>query len=292
MKALAGLLVACAVFPGAASAQVASDSKHASSPWALDVSLGKTRYQSTERSSSGAISNQETGELPQAKLALTWQGGGQRDGQGGTWFGQGYYALARHDVAYQGYTQIGIPLATTTELAIHQAGAHAGYRWQWGDSTQGTALAGLERMQVRRNILPGVWSLPLNEIITSTRAVLGTQVRHRLGILPVVAWPVTLSGGAEALQALHTTIDVNTQGLYDPITLSPAKKLDWRWQLRAEVNPSRAVALWAGVAQERFTPGDTPVAVWLRNGTPAAGVRYPGSEQRLQTLSLGLQVSF
>ncbi len=253
---------------------------------ALELELGSTRYQSTERNAVGTITNQDSGSLPRATLTGRWQ---QE-----AWFAEAVYSVARHDIAYQGYTQIGIPLQTTTELAITEGGGRAGYRWTGAAQTQWQLALGLERRQINRNILPGLASLPLREVLTVTRAVVGGRWQRAWptgapGGLPV---PVTLSAGLEVLQGLQSRLDVDSYGLYDPVRLEPGRSTDWRVNLKAQAALGQHTTVWLGYTHESFQPGSSSQVVWTKGGVPAAAVRYPGSRQSLQTLVLGLGWAF
>ena len=248
----------------------------------VGVALGSTRYQSTERTASGVVSNQETGSLPRFTATARWQ----QD----AWFVDGNFSLARHDIAYEGYTQFGVPLSTTTALALNQGGLVAGYRWRTAGDSQWRLSTGLERLQVRRNILPSMGSLPLREVLTSTRLVAGGVWQHdwpRL-ILAGRVMPLNLSASVDMLYALRNRLDVDSLGLYDPITLQPGRSLDWRLGLKSELTVARGVTASAGWVWERFNPGESSTEVWRQGGVPAVGVRYPGSQQRFQTFMFGL----
>lgn len=252
----------------------------------VEVVLGRTRYMSVERTSTGSITNQENGSLPNVSLTGRWQGTG--------WFGEFQMGLARDDIAYQGYSQLGIPLNTTTALTMTQGGGVMGHRWHGTNGMSWRISAGAERLQVRRSILPSLGSLPLREILTSTRVVAGVTWQQEWPHMALgqIALPLSLSAGVDVLRAVRSRIDVDSLGLYDPITLQPAQTTDWRLALKTKVVLLPGVVASVAWTQERFTPGGSVTEVWRRGGVAAAGVRYPGSQQRLQTLAMGVSLSF
>lgn len=243
-------------------------------------------YRATERSSAGGVINEERGYLP--GFAATVQG--QHRG----WLLQGRYGRSKNDVQYQGYTQIGIPLSTRTQLAVHQTELRASHPWPLVGELNGVGTLGIDHLRMDRNILPALGSLPLQEVLDSTRLLLGVGVQHALPSLP---WgdggmPGQFSAGVEILPAVRNRIAVNSLGLYDPITLAPARQTDWRWHAKAEWRLMSQVRLSLGVAQERFQPGGSAVDIWRQNGVAVAGVRYPGSVQSMRRWTLGLDWSF
>jgi hypothetical protein len=251
---------------------------------------GTTQYRSTERNAVGTVTNEETGRLPQLALSGRWQQG--------AWFADTSASIARNDVTYQGFTQIGLPLRTRTALAIAQGGVHAGHRWvsaaQTHSQTSWQWSGGMERLHIDRNILPGLGSLPLREVLTTTRAVAGVAVAHRGSPQWVAGQSLTPSAklGLDVLRGVQTHLDVDSFGLYDPITLHPANSTDWRVKLQAMLAVGPHLQFSLGLEHLSFRPGDSSLEVWNKAGVPAARVRYPGSRQSMQTLGAGVQWTF
>lgn len=267
-------------------AQVSSASLDAQTGVSLALSRGSMTYQSIERSSSGFITNQENGKLPTVAAALRWQGE--------QWFAQARYAIARHDVDYQGYTQLLIPLTTTSKLDIRQLNVQGGYEVRVANHTAAQWRVGLERLHIDRLIQPALGSLPLQEVMTSDRLMLGMGLRHTW---PDVGFggrrqPVSVQANVDALRSFRQDLDVGTFGLYDNVRLQPARGTDWRWQLAAQWQVLPQLEIGLGYVQERFAPGVSPVGIFQRNGTPVTGVRYPGSQQQLQTVDVSLRYRF
>jgi hypothetical protein len=131
-------------------------------------------------------------------------------------------------------------------------------------------------------------------VMTSDRVSLGVGLRHTW---PDVGFggrkqPLSVQANVDALRSFRQDLDVGTFGLYDNVRLHPARGTDWRWQLAAQWQVLPQLELGLGYVQERFAPGVSPVGIWQRNGTPVTGVRYPGSQQQLQTVDLSLRYRF
>lgn len=257
----------------------------------LALSRGSMRYQSIERSATGFITNQENGKLPTLAATLRWQ---DAPTTAGHWFAQARYGMARNEIDYQGYTQFGFPLQTATQLDVRQLNLHGGYDARLGGNTSAQLRLGLDRLYIDRLIQPALGSLPLQEVMTSDRVALGVGLRHTWPDLTVGGRtrPLSLQANIEALRGLRQTLDVNTFGVYDNVRLQPARSTDWRWHVGAQWQVWPQVELGLGYAQERFGPGVSAIEVWRRNGTPVVGVRYPGSQQQLQTVDLSLRYRF
>lgn len=281
MKNLAALLLLWGAVVQGVFAQAVADVAIAPG-FTLGLALGQAQYRATERNVLGNVTNQESGSLPHAMVTGRWQQG--------EWFAEAALSVARHDVAYQGFTQIGIPLATTTALAIAQSGLQGGRRWRSTGSTQWQVSGGLERLQIQRHILPALGSSPLREVLTTTRAVASVAVEQDL--LAALGAPIVLSAGLDVMPTVRSRLDVDSFGVFDPITLQPAHSTDWRVKLKTALAMSRQATLWLGYTHESLQPGGSSLEVWTRGGVPTAGVRYPGSQQSLRTLSMGLSLVF
>lgn len=261
---------------GTATAQAQSGA------WAVGVDVETLRYQSTEYSAAGVRLNSESGRLPSVRLSGRWSFG--------DWFAEAGATVARNDVAYDGFTQLGLPLQTTTQLQLSQWGARAGRIWQVRDDARLSLSGGLEQLHLDRNILAGVGSLPLQETLNTTHAVVGMQWAQRLGEISDTAATVTVA--LDWMPALKTRIAVNSFGLFDPITLKPGLSQDLRLSLRLDKPLTQRLGGWIGARHQRYRPGETGTEVWTKNGVAAATVRYPGSEQSLTWLGAGLNWSF
>ena len=246
--------------------------------FSLGVALGEARYHARESSPSGGTLNTEDGRLPTLTVAGAWQRG--------PWHVSASQLLARQDLAYQGYTQIGIPLNTTTRLALGNTSLLAGYAWKVSDQGRLRVSGGLEHLRIDRQIQPALGSLPLHETLSLLRGVAGLQWAHggELGM----HW----AAGLDWLHSVRSRLAVDTYGLYDPITLQPGRSNDWRAHVQASY---RWHSGWTGklmLSTESIRPGASAQEVWTQQGVPAVSVRYPGSRQSLTTLQAGLSWQF
>jgi hypothetical protein len=190
---------------------------------------------------------------------------------------------ARGEVAYTGFTQFGIPLATSTRLRIDRQAV--GVAVPRGVSLGFGELgfdAALEHLRVDREI-------------TATPRTGALRERLRLGVARVGAlWSAPGPGPARLELALHwrqpwsSRLRVDTAGVFDPYRLRPdragwaAAEVAGRWPLGA------GVALDAGFGFEQPRFGASPSVVVTRGGRPAAVSSYPGSRQTWRRFALGL----
>lgn len=247
---------------------------------ALSVQLGEMRYRSVETGSNGATLNSEAGRLPSVTALGAWR----RQ----AWQLRLSHQIARGELAYQGYTQMGIPLATNSQLVVNKSAVQVGREWAVNDCNDIVLLAGLERLSVDRNILPAMASLPLREKLSLVQAAIGLQWAHAGSVRRGWSW----DAGAFALAGLQSRLQVDSYGLYDTVTLQPARAVDWRAEAGLLYRWSPQVAASLRLGHETATPGASSQDIWYRAGIPAAGVRYPGSRQSLTTLQAGFTWTF
>ena len=277
MKQLRDVLALAALSVGLLSpaiAQIASTWDEVS----LSFAMGEARYQAREISSSGGTLNTEQGRLPTLTVAGKWQHG--------PWSAEASHLLARQDLAYQGYTQIGIPLSTTTRLALGNTALRAGYVWRVSEHDRLTLLGGVEHLQIDRQIQPALGALPLHETLNLLRCAAGVQWMHGgdLGF----NW----TAGVDLLRSVRSRLKVDTYGLFDPITLRPGAGNDWRAHVQAAYRWQGGLTMTVRASKESIRPGASSREVWTLNGVPAVSVSYPGSKQSLTGLHAGLTWRF
>ncbi|MEJ2793931.1 hypothetical protein WAE56_10965 [Iodobacter sp. LRB] len=239
--------------------------------FSIQPAVATLHYQAEEHNQIGTVINQESGHLPQFEISM--------QAKEAPWLIKIDYSRAEGDVNYQGYTQMGIPLTTRTELNIESWQALLGYQWQVADQQQITLGAGLNGLQIDRHILPALGSLPLNETLNSQRFVLSLSWQWQMDALPVA-----LNTQLDILPQHQNRLTVDTQGLYDTIELDTDQHTDWRWALDAEWRCTPNARLGIGLAYQSYQPGSSQQGILKRNGLAAATVRYPGSDQRLLVL--------
>jgi hypothetical protein len=228
-------------------------------------------YQAEERNSIGTVINKESGQLPQFGISV--------QAKEVPWLIKIDFSRAQGEVDYQGYTQMGIPLATRTELSVSSWQALLAYQWQLGDQQQIALGAGLNGLQIDRNILPTLGSFPLKEKLDSQRFVVSLLWQWQMA-----DHPFALNSQLDILPQHKNRLMVDTQGLYDTIELDTDQHTDWRWVLDAEWRCTPNAKLGLGLAYQSYQPGSSSLGILKRNGLAAATVRYPGSEQRLLVL--------
>jgi hypothetical protein len=260
----------------------ATPALEASPAWSVSAAAGRSHYRARETNALGFVTNKENGHLPSQAVGLRWLTS--------PWFAQLSAQRAASDVLYQGYTQIGLPLTTTTELALSQWQLQAGWQWQGPSGHQIQLGTGLSQSRIDRNILPGFGSLPLRETLHTRQWLLAADWQKTWA----GAWPgpLTLSLSGQLLPTLKQTLDVDSYGIYDPIRLSNARGTDWALGAKGKIaiTPQAQVTLqWH---YRSIQPRASSLEVWRKNGFPAATVRYPGSRQSARDIAIGVDVSF
>lgn len=248
----------------------------------VSVEVGRMAYHALETGVAGKLLNQEDGVLPTRRLGSRWEHG--------AWHMDLSVWQAGQEIAYSGFSQVGFPLQLQTQLNAQGMQWRAGYAWPWVGDSAALLSVGVDQLQIDRNLRPSPLSSALREKMDSTRALLGAGVVKEWTALP--GWPLQVSVGVDVLRSLRQRLAVDSFGLYEPITLSPANSTDWRTTLRMALAPSASSKVWLTVEREGFNPGSTPYQAWTPSDVPATLVRYPGSRQSLQSLSIGASWQF
>lgn len=243
----------------------------------LDAQAAHGQYLAKERSGS-VVLNQESGTLSGGALAVT-----------GVWTPATLRLSARRlhgDIAYQGYTQLGLPLRTQTSLTWQDWHVWAGPTQAVQTSVGNFGIAvGAGRLVVTRAIRATARSLPLTETL-------------RLGLLSAGGdWQLALPGGGtlhgqlQWKQALTRRLAVDSGTVFDPYDLAP-RHGSWaglgaglQWPLAAGVH------LVATLQHDALRVAAAPARAILRDGRLAGLSSYPGSRQRLQTVAIGLRLA-
>ena len=258
--------------------QANSQSERSAENLSFAVAVGQARYQARETSASGGLLNMEKGVLP----SLTLRGQWQQD----RWFADVSHLLARHDVVYEGYTQLGIPLQTATQLAWSTSALSVGRFWPLNERSDMKLQVGLDHLQIDRQIRAALGSLPLHETLGLTRGLLGLHWSHG----EPFGW--RWEAGVDVLRRMRSQLKVDTYGLYDPITLQPGNGTDWRFRVQAAYRWQGGLTGFVTVSQDTVRPGASSQEVWSQQGRPVLAVRYPGSHQTLKNLQAGVAWQF
>lgn len=231
----------------------------------LEAGPAAGRYDSVERLGGMAVLNRETGSLRGAVLAARAEGGPLA-------FGLRVERLAG-TVAYEGRTQIGLPLSTETRLVRRSAEITLAPADPWPlFGLQWRPALGWQGLRVHRAIQPSAVSTALTETLRRHALGLSMQAAATAGRL---AWTAEAGGAWPVSQRLA----VDSFGVLDRFALQPeggdrltlrlavAWALGGGWRLQAEGG------------RERDRVGASPAALVTRGGVPAAISLYPGSRQ-------------
>lgn len=233
------------------------------------------RYDSVERLDGVVTLNREQGRLRGAALSASAEAGpvtvelhGER--LSGT-------------LGYDGFTQLGLPLQTTTRLVRSGGGlALAPARaFALGALALRPALVA-QTLRIERAIQP----------TATTSALTETLQRHALGLrvaaeVPVGPWVLGATLGAA--WPLSQRLAVNSFGVLDAFTLHPDGGDRRALQGQAVWHMGQGWSLVAEAARESDRIGASAAVLATRGGAPAALALYPGSRQWTTRAGLGIR---
>lgn len=274
MSRVAALLLAagalCAALPVAAAPELRA--------W-----LGSAQYRADERWPDGRLFNAEHGRVRLAGAGLTLrlpQGGAALDLD---------ITQARGALAYQGQTQLGVPLATRTRWHEDRATllgrvtrplpAAAGPGWQ------AAASLGLRSRSALRAIQPTAFTTPLDEQLDATEALAGLALHGRARL-------AGLNLGARAewrlSRPLAQRLAVEAPGGFERVDLHPARRSGQLKSLQFAWYSESGPALHWTWSTETLRPGRSQGVLAFRGRVPVGEVTFPGSAQRLHGHTLQL----
>jgi hypothetical protein len=240
--------------------------------WAAQAS--EAHYRAAE-TTSGSTLDREQGELRGGQLEIK--------GEAGWTSGWAEVDSMAGKPAYQGQTQIGIPLSTQTRLSltdIRFAAGPAAISLSAGDRVW--LQVGMQQVRIGRNILATPQTGALEETLQSRSWLVRSEWQHAFAGHPALR----LDGSAHYASPQSQSLQVNTFGVFDPLVLHPASGHEWAvdggfsyefpagWRLR-----------WgASYTQMRF--GSSAAQLATRGGIPAAVASYPGSQQSVARIGL------
>lgn len=250
---------------------------------AIEVGLAwqpfTTSYDAEERFDGGALANAERGRLRGQALEATAEDADWR---------LTLRAARRHGaVAYDGRSQIGFPVATTTQLRGHEERLEGRWWLARGDGWRAGLDGALGQRMLLRDIQPSFFASALTETLRQSTAGVGAALEWR----PFEALTLELRAGAD--RALHTRLDADLHGAGDPARLYPAPRWSpWR-ELRAAWTLSPRVAIELRASRLDWHPGGSAPVDYRIDGQPTGStLRYPGSHQVLDELGLGLRLNW
>ena len=266
LPALSLSIAACLAAPGSAAA-------------GASVSLwGQSGgYDSVERFPSGAIANEENGDVGGQELRASLGDDHRR------WTVR--WQRWRDAVDYSGATQFGLPITTVTALTWTDFAG--GLEWvTWHDGAWKTRVdAALGRRMIRRNILPTFFSTPLTETLDYNYALAAAGV----DFTPIHSWTFSARTGMEL--ALKSRLRADFHDAADPVTVATRRRASWVHELSLTKALNENAHFTLGWRRNVLRVGSSADVPYLINGQPTGStVRYPGSIQRLDMLWLGVTI--
>lgn len=250
---------------------------------ALELSIGAgvvhQNYRATERFESGAVFNEETGALRGARAEV----GAQRGAWGFSLEGM----QTSGTLDYDGRSQIGLPLQTQTDLR-HTAWSAFVVRRFLGELLElGGGIGGREMDRRIRSTPPSALypfgTQGLNERLQSTEWRLAARVYW-----PTMFGRFSIEG--DGLRNVNGRLKADFLGTFD---VRQVDVPDWStWVARVGwTHRFGAVQLRAYYEWQRFdVPASGTYPLTSGGNDAGATFRYPGSEQRIQ--SIGLQLGY
>jgi hypothetical protein len=219
--------------------------------------------------------NREQGRLVGATVAVSGQ---PDDGVKATLQAERLSGL----VAYQGLSQVGLPIATHTRLGLQRIELGLGPATGWAigpGRLQGHAALAMQRLD--RRIRASSLSLPLREILSSQEVVFGAAFE-----VPTMAaaLPLGLVARLSASMPFDQTLVVDSHGQFDRARLAPAPRTTWAAGLEAVWRPAVGWRAGLGVSTRWLRVGPAPAQGLTREGLPVGTISYPGSRQTIRSI--------
>ena len=241
----------------------------------LQLDLTGAQYTAVERLAGGQVANAERGRLSLQVAALGPLAGGH-------WRLSAQALQGRVD--YEGRSQIGWPIRSSSQIdaqearlsALRPLGVTGPLQWQ--------AEASLGWRRLSRRIAPTLLSTPLSETLDWGHLQLGLHSRW--------AWAAGWSAeaGAQLEQGLAARLAVDFHGLADAARVTPGRaRIGHAVQLGLARDGPGGLSLHLQWGQARQAYGGSDWVPQTRAGLPIGQLRYPGSSQGLDSLSLGLR---
>lgn len=228
----------------------------------LSVAAGLQYRTLTEWTDSGQKLLSETGAMPHLQLGL-----GSDPARGPALAAE--LSLAGAPLSYQGQTQAGVPLATTSR---HRDLALAGFWRPVSPGPYGEVWLAVRRLEARRNIASSALASGLVE--QSSLLMPGLRWRSPQLTAPSsgTTEPLVFQFDAEFWQSARHRLNVDYLGLFDPSVLDGGTRR--QWVLRASVwsqdSPWRWSAQWGRSRQQA-----SESVRLLRAGATVGSVRQP-----------------
>lgn len=221
----------------------------------------------------GTLFNREAGRLSGPSLRGRYANGLWRVGI--------EYRNLLGTIAYQGQNQLGIPIASQTDLNYSQFGISATYRL--GDTPLYTGIK-IRSRSIDRRIHATPITQPLHETLRQLEwgPIVGIKWKPSEKFFAVMQ--------ATVLATQRSVLSVDFLGSYDSgeLTLPRNSSHDILLSLQHNISPS--FALIAEIGDQRFTPARSSFSPLTINGMPVGIYNYPGSTQNVLTFCVGVRM--
>lgn len=232
-------------------------------------------YDARETTPAGFVLNHERGDVSGPAVGLVVRG------TSGQWALQAAHEAG--DLVYDGFTQFGLPLRTSTSLGVNRL-ALGWVPWEprLGPVTLWPGLQ-LTRQRITRAIRASPLSTPLTEKLDTTFVHAGVSMRLALSS----RWSVQADGALGRPLAQRLLVD--TAGIYDKFTLRPAARTVGRFGAGIAWQPSSDLCASLRIGHESWHFGSSGSRVITRDGVAVGSATYPGSRQRLDGVALHIE---
>jgi hypothetical protein len=248
---------------------------------ATDVELhaGQARYEATETAPGGFVLNRDSGVLRGGSVALTQP-------LAADWRLRLLLQSLHGSLRYDGLTQLGLPLTTSTGLRLQRAElALAAAAWAVPGGFELVPALALGEQRIERAIAATPASLPTTETMHSRFIAIDAAMRRSFG-------SAALQLALRAAVPLRQRLDIDTFGVYDSYSLQPQRQGSTRLTLRGEWAFAPGWTLAAEAGSETLKFGNADGRLVTAGGQPAAISSYPGSRQRLRSTAVAVTAAF
>jgi hypothetical protein len=232
----------------------------------------RSRYDAFEPGPGGqGVYNREQGRLQGGGAALRWQAG--------TWALEARVARREGTLVYEGLTQLGLPLLSSTRLRWDEVALQLHRGGSWGPAGTRWALqGGFEGLVLQRAIQPTPLTGALTETLRRHGPAAGLRLEQPVPLPALGLW--SLAAGWHWSRPWRQTLDVDAHGVFDPLRLAPAHGTNRAWQLALRWTPAPGWTLALQGTRQRLEVGGAGLQPVWHNGALLGAVSYPGSQQR------------
>ncbi|MBI3903995.1 MAG: hypothetical protein HY306_13805 [Nitrosomonadales bacterium] len=241
--------------------------------WGLDAGFSLLHFDYREFKDAGSQFNRESGFIPGVALTL---GRANKD-----WDVLGRFSYNSGTVGYDGKTQSGLPILTSTEETLYDFSAQMGRRFFLGPEIIPVRIYGeIGYRQWKRDIHSTPVATGLLETYQWNYASAGAT-------LPIIQVPsATVSIDAKLTSAFNSSIAVNSRGLYDTANLTLGSRNGFRISLPISLPRQEGFQFNIVPFFEQWSFGRSNVESLTQHGLIVGTVFEPRSE----TKTTGIQI--